>query len=904
MIPIIHDSKEKYLGLLNDSECCYVIEERNGMFELELTYNLFSLNWDKLVRGHIIIAHANDTLLNQKFRIYKIGKTIRGKFSVFAKHISYDMQRDMIEGLDIQNQSCEYCLNEIFRKSKFSQKFRGYSDIINAQDYKIGATKLLSAIGGTKGSILDTFGTGAELLRDNENIHVLNRRGHDNGVTIEYSKNLTGLDITEDEDGLITRIRAIAKYTPEGGEETTISTYVDSPNIDKYETPFTETIDFSNKFENGDIPTTTKLEQLALAYFRDNQCDIFKGNYKIEFIPLSKCAGYEDIEDKISLCDIVHIKDYRYNLDDKAKIIKATYDPLKERYVSMEVGVPRSSLSDVISNNSNTVSRDEVKDIINNSTAKFPNTLPSTPILSYKLYGFSNIELSWTFENKIYYNYELYASKTKDFTPNVFDIIHQGQSSSFLFQAKPNETWYFKVCAVNSHGNRTGFSTQIAVTTTKIDDLSNYVDNMAIGDALIGELNLGRGWFGQLKGNHIDAKQLSVTDGNGKRTLDIDSFGNVSLDVTQLRINSNSVATSPEVEALLSDNLIENSIVDMTGWNKTGSISKVNNSYNNKDWANVYGNYVAGTGSLTYEFNTKANKKHIFSVLVAKFSDDSKLYRIRLEGYSNNSWHIIKEFAGETEATRDNPEEIKYSFTSTSQYEKYRVGVYKISDEILDFYITDFKVVIESTLVRKAEFKILEDEISQKVSEDNFGTLVEQNAYAVKIAWNNNSKYVQFENGALNIYDGAVTTSKKRMSLDQNGNHFWRDGYYLGKIGTNQYYSNSSIKGITFDLDHQGGYMSWATKKTSADQTYTMKWTYANKTIGNYEEGKLHAGADIDMHYRYLRNVNFEGGGINGTLIFTQIVGMNSNGTAARWYNNSKLVFQNGILIDGTWGNV
>ena len=225
MIPIIHDSKEKYLGLLNDSECCYVIEERNGMFELELTYNLFSLNWDKLVRGNIIIAHANDTLLNQKFRIYKIGKTIRGKFSVFAKHISYDMQRDMIEGLDIQNQSCEYCLNEIFRNSKFSQKFRGHSDIINAQDYKIEATKLLSAIGGTKGSILDTFGTGAELLRDNENIHVLNRRGHDNGVTIEYSKNLTGLDITEDEEGLITRISCYSCFFSTFGSIFSYSSY-------------------------------------------------------------------------------------------------------------------------------------------------------------------------------------------------------------------------------------------------------------------------------------------------------------------------------------------------------------------------------------------------------------------------------------------------------------------------------------------------------------------------------------------------------------------------------------------------------------------------------------------------------------------------------------------------------
>lgn len=547
MIPKIYDKNERYIGLLPDATRGVTIEERNGMFEAELEYQLFSPNWDKLVRGNIIVVHANDTLLNQKFRIYKIGKTIRGKFTVYAKHISYDMQRDMIEGLDISNQSCEYCLNMIFRNSQFSQKFKGHSDIINAQNFKIGPTKLLSAIGGTEGSIIDTFGTGAELLRDNENIHVLNKRGNDNGVIIEYAENLTGLDITEDEDGLITRIRAKAKYTPEGGEETEIFTYIDSSYIFEYETPFIGEIDFSDKFEDGEIPTVEKLTKLGEAYFRDNKCDILEGNYKIQFIPLSKCAGYEDIEDKISLCDTVTIKDYRYNLDTKAKVIKATYDFLRERYESMEVGQPRTTLGDVVGGGDSNKGEQGPpgpqgppgKD---GNIGDFPDSLPSVPVLSSKLYGFANIELSWTFENKVYYQYELYASKTKDFKPNVFDIIHQGQTSSFLFQAKPNETWYFRVCAVNSYGNRTEFSNQIAVTTKKIDDLSNYVDNMAIGEALIGTLSLDRGWIGKLNANYLDVKgNFSVTDGNGKRTMDIDSFGNVSLDVTSFKLNSTDI---------------------------------------------------------------------------------------------------------------------------------------------------------------------------------------------------------------------------------------------------------------------------------------------------------------------------------------------------------------------------
>ena len=551
MIPKLHDKTGTVIGDLTDCLKGITIEERNGMLEAEITYQLFSPHWDKLIRGNIFTADVNDKIKNQQFRIYKVGKTIKGVFNVYARHISYDAQRDMIEGLDIQNQSCEYCLNTIFRNSQFSQKFRGHSDIVNAQNFKIGPTKLLSAIGGVRGSIIDTFGTGAEILRDNYDFYVLNKRGNDNGVTIEYSKNMTGLDYTEDEEGLITRIKAIAKYTPEGGEETEIFTYVDSHKILDYETPFIETIDFSDKFEDEEIPTTEKLKILGEKYFKNNKCDFVKFNYKVSFIPLSKCAGYEDIQDKIELCDTVGIKDYRYNLDTKAKVIKTTYDFLRERYDSMEVGEPRTTLGDVVGGGS-----EESKPGppgpqgppgTDGNIGDFPNSLPSVPVLSAKVYGFANIELSWTFENKVYYQYELYASKIKDFTPNTFDIIHQGQTSSFLFQAKPNETWYFRCCAVNSHGNRTEFSSQITVSTKKIDDLSNYVENMAISDALIDTLNLGRGWYGELRGNYIDAKQLSVTDGNGKRTLDIDSFGNVRLDVTEMCVNSESVATDNSV---------------------------------------------------------------------------------------------------------------------------------------------------------------------------------------------------------------------------------------------------------------------------------------------------------------------------------------------------------------------
>ena len=260
MIPILYD-KTGNTKITNLIDCiqCIVTEERNGMFEAELVYSVHSSNSDKLIRGNIIVADANDTLKGQKFRIYKISKPINGRIKILARHISFDMARDVVTGLVIDNQSCEYALNKLFSSSQFSQRFKGHSDIVNSQSTVInGTTHILKAIVGVEGSIIDTFGTSPEILRDNYDFYIYENRGHDNGVTIEYGKNLTGLNLDTDDSNMITRIRAIAKYRDENQEEVVVVSnpeFIDSPYINNYETPFIQEIDFSDQFKDGEIPS-------------------------------------------------------------------------------------------------------------------------------------------------------------------------------------------------------------------------------------------------------------------------------------------------------------------------------------------------------------------------------------------------------------------------------------------------------------------------------------------------------------------------------------------------------------------------------------------------------------------------------------------------------------------------
>lgn len=544
-------------GLLRDTLECYVEEERNGLFDLSMKIPVDSFLFDKIEKGNIIKAHASDRLKNQLFRINIITKPIDGIVLVYAKHIFFDLDKDFIESLSINNQSCEYVLNQIFKNSRKSKHFIGTSDIVNSQSYAIEKYSPLECIAGKEGSIIDTFGTGAEILRDNFTVSVNNTIGKTNNVLIAYGKNLDGFELKEDVENIICEIYPYVKYKDSDNNEvefTLQEKYVQSPRIGNYDFP-TKTIskDFSDKFEDNEVPTESKLREVTLNYFTESKCDIPKCSYSIKFIPLSKTENYKEYKflEDVGMCDKVHIWNSKYNIKDEAKVIKTKYNVLTERYESVELGEPKTTLGNLIGSGESTVGPQGPQGIPGQDGADgdigdFPDSLPSVPVITLKS-GLGVIAIDWTFENKVYYTYEVYASQKKDFIPNAFDLIFKGQASSFSHYSEPNQTWYYKVRAINSHGNATEFSSQKSATTGVIDADTEWIGKAAIGNAQIGTLSLDRGWVDQLKGQWIDARTLTVTDGNGKRTFEVDSFGRVNLDVTELKISSKDVATTEKV---------------------------------------------------------------------------------------------------------------------------------------------------------------------------------------------------------------------------------------------------------------------------------------------------------------------------------------------------------------------
>jgi hypothetical protein len=139
-----------------------------------------------------------------------------------------------------------------------------------------------------------------------------------------------------------------------------------------------------------------------------------------------------------------------------------------------------------------------------------------------------------------------------------------------------------------------------------------------------------------------------------------------------------------------------------------------------------------------------------------------------------------------------------------------------------------------------AEIKVTTDaistEVSKKLNSSDLSTKIEQSASAVKIAWNNISKYIQFESGELRIYDSASTSAQKIVSkFNYNGSHFYRDGTYIGKIGTNNFSGDTSYRGLVFDIEYATSYMCWAAKDSSDASNYTVKLIYHHKSSKSKE---------------------------------------------------------------------
>ena len=245
-------------------------------------------------------------------------------------------------------------------------------------------------------------------------------------------------------------------------------------------------------------------------------------------------------------------------------------------------------------------------------------------------------------------------------------------------------------------------------------------------------------------------------------------------------------------------------------------------------------------------------------------------------------------------------EEIDLSVSKTYETKTTVTEKIKSANDLTDEKLTEYSTTEEMNAAIKVQADSITTEVKKKVNSSEFGTKITQNAYNVRVAWNGNSKYIQLEAGQLAIYNGEVSTSQKRAVFDEQGNHFYRDGYYVGKIGTNQWSGNNAHKGLVFDLDYQGKYMAFAQMKSQVAGSYTTMLCFS-RAGSIYDQYGIHLGCDFyghwfDMYNVDLHDVNINGYGVADGKSIPIVTEIHDNGNGTVGWTTSSISVRGGMI--------
>lgn len=343
MIPILFDATATTfttngIGAITDCLSCEVTEERNGIYELDMIVPVTTPFFSDIVEGNIVVCKPFLSGTRQAFEIDRITKPIDQKVSVHATHISYRASYVPIKPFIATGITAT--LAGFTTNASVANPFTIVSDFTNETSvYNQHTPKSLRAcLGGTEGSLLDTFGGGGagEYEWDNFTIHFWQHRGSDKGVSLRYRKNITAFDQVTTIDDLITGV--VPFWTNDDDSIVFFEDPVYAANHTDYPNERVVPLDLSEQFDS--TPSSAELIIAAQQYLANTTNTLPETNISLTYVDL----GEEDI----NLCDTVHVIYEPLGITFTAKVIKTVWNVLLERYEAIEVGTPKSNIAQTI----------------------------------------------------------------------------------------------------------------------------------------------------------------------------------------------------------------------------------------------------------------------------------------------------------------------------------------------------------------------------------------------------------------------------------------------------------------------------------------------------------------------------------------------------------------------------
>ena len=333
----------------------------NGDFYLDIETTTDYI--DYFVAGNIIVCNTPQG--DQAFRLEDNIVRTRTKIKAKAKHIFYDSRNYLIADSYVVNKTCDGALKHLNAATDNASPFTVSSDVMSINSYRCVREPLYNAFM----IVLERWG--GHLVRDNFNVSIKRSIGRDLGVTIQYRKNLKDITITEDWTKVCTKV------LPVGKDGLLLDRlYVYAPT--QYDRPFTKTVSFSQgDIKEEDYPSEAAYIQ-ALKNDLLQQAEAYLAVAQYPSINYTVKANVEKITD---IGDIVAVYDERLGVSLVARVLSYDYNPILDKYTSVEFGTESPSLSGLMSsvsgeiNKSVRTSEQQITEYVNTELASTSDAL-------------------------------------------------------------------------------------------------------------------------------------------------------------------------------------------------------------------------------------------------------------------------------------------------------------------------------------------------------------------------------------------------------------------------------------------------------------------------------------------------------------------------------------------------
>lgn len=346
MIPILFEKDETAfisngIARLRDCISAVVSEERNGIYELDFTYPVTGANYEKIICGRIVGGTHDEDGDIQPFEIVGQTRPINGVVLFHCVHLSYRQSQMVVRAVSVNSLSQAFQLVSIASPSNpftYEADFTA-TGFMAASD---GVPRTVRQfLGGVRGSVLDTYG--GEFEWDKWRVILHQNRGEMKDFAIRYGVNLLEYNDETSYQGTFTSCVAFWKNDAE------IVTVTATLNENGYNgNDIRVPLDLSDKFEEK--PTTTQLENEALAYMQRNQTNIPTQSIRVDFVRLADMGEFSQFQDllKCKLCDSIKVIFPMYGVSASFKIVKTEWNVLEDKYIGMELGTLSTTLSEAL----------------------------------------------------------------------------------------------------------------------------------------------------------------------------------------------------------------------------------------------------------------------------------------------------------------------------------------------------------------------------------------------------------------------------------------------------------------------------------------------------------------------------------------------------------------------------